>query len=135
MTFLLDTNTCIVAMNDIVGPARARVREEGRKRRDMFVSAVSVLELWYGAHKSERTEANLKKMTTFLELLARAPFEIADAEAAGAVRATLERHGQPIGAYDVMIAGHALNRGWTLVTDNEREFRRIDGLKVENWVR
>lgn len=134
MTFLLDTNTCIVAMND-VGKARTRLREEGRKKQAMFVSAVSLLELSYGANKSARREFNFNKMKTFLQLLVHVPFESDDAEAAGAIRAELERRGQPIGSYDLMLAGQAVNRGWTLVTDNEREFRRVDGLKVENWVR
>jgi tRNA(fMet)-specific endonuclease VapC len=135
MTFLLDTNTCIVAMNDVVGRARSRVREEERKGRALLISSVSVLELFYGAYKSARVEVNVAKLRAFLELLTQTPFDPDDAETAGAIRADLEKKGRPIGAYDTLIAGQALRRGLTLVTDNEGEFRRVSGLKIENWVR
>jgi tRNA(fMet)-specific endonuclease VapC len=135
MTFLLDTNTCVVAMNDVVGPTRSRLRQEVQKGKDLLVSAVSVFELFYGAHRSKHQERNFAKMRAFLQLLKQAHLEAEDAEAAGALRAELLRKGQPIGAYDYLIAGQALRRGLTLVTDNEREFRRVAGLKIENWVR
>ena len=135
MTFLLHTNTCIVAMNDVVGLARSRMREETRKGERLFVSTVSVFELFYGAHKSKRVEVNIKKLYAFVQPLTQAHFDPEDAEAAGAVRAGLENKGRPIGVYDYLIAGQAMRRGLTLVTDNEGEFRRIHGLKVENWVR
>ena len=135
MTFLLDTNTCIVAMNDPAGRTRARLLEEESKRRPVFVSTVSVFELLYGAFKSSRVEHNLKKMRAFLQPLTQAMFDSDDAEAAGIVRADLERKGRPIGPYDYLIAGQALQRGLTFVTDNDGEFRRVQGLKIENWVR
>jgi tRNA(fMet)-specific endonuclease VapC len=135
MTFLLDTNTCIVAMNDVVGQTRSRLREEAREGRDLFVSAVTVFELFSGAHKSKQQERNFAKMRSFLQLLKQAQLNGEDAEVAGALRAELLLKGQPIGAYDYLIAGQALRRGLTLVTDNEREFRRVAGLKIENWVR
>lgn len=133
--FLLDTNTCIVAMNDIVGPVRARVREEQRVGRELLVSALSVFDLSYGAHKSARVEVNVQKVHTFLALLSQVPFDRADAEAAGSLRAELEKVGRPIGSYDYLIAGQALRRDLVLVTDNEKEFRRVGGLKVQNWIR
>jgi len=135
MTFLLDTNICIVAMNDVVGQTRTRLREEARKGSDVFVSAVTVFELFFGARKSKRQERNIAKMRGFLQLLKQAHLEPEDAEAAGTLCAELQLRGQPIGAYDYLIAGQALRRGLTLVTDNEREFRRVAGLKIENWVR
>jgi tRNA(fMet)-specific endonuclease VapC len=135
MTFLLDTNTCIVAINDVIGRARARMREEERRGRPLLVSSVSVLELYYGAKKSARLEVNVAKLRAFLEPLIQAPFDSDDAEIAGGIRADLEKKGRPIGAYDCLIAGQALRRGLTLVTDNEGEFRRVNGLRIENWVR
>lgn len=133
--FLLDTNICIVAMNNPAGRTRARMLEEEGKRRPIFVSAVSVFELAYGAHKSARVDHNLEKLRAFLEPVSQIAVDPDDAATAGEVRADLERKGRPIGAYDYMIAAQALRRGWTLVTDNEGEFRRVPSLKIENWVR
>lgn len=135
MTYLLDTNICIAAMNDATSRARARLADEQRAHRSVLVSSVSVFELFYGAHKSAKLVVNLKKARAFLEPLQHASVDFEDAEVAGLVRADLEKKGRPIGAYDYLIAGQALRRGLVLVTDNEGEFRRVNGLRIENWVR
>ncbi|MDP2786223.1 MAG: PIN domain-containing protein [Sulfurimicrobium sp.] len=72
-------------------------------------------------------------MDAFLSSITILPFEDADAKAAGAIRAALQKQGQPVGAYDVLIAGCALARGMVVVTSNLGEFQRIGGLQVENW--
>jgi len=97
------------------------------------VSAVVAFELWYGAAKSARRQANRQRLETFfagpLELV---PFD-EDARAAGEVRAALESAGTPIGAYDLLIAGQALRYDATLVTANASEFARVADLRWEDW--
>ena len=72
-------------------------------------------------------------LSAFLELIAVLPFEEADAMAAAAIRAALQKRGQPIGAHDIRIVGCGMARSLTVVTSNEGEFRRVSGLHVENW--
>ena len=132
--YLLDTNACMALING--SPERVRVRfsdavDSGAR---IWVPVLAMYELWYGVEKSTRREENAKRVATFvagpIQLLA---FEDTDAETAGLIRATLEKMGTPIGAYDVLIAGQAICRGLTLVTANAREFKRVKNLKWENW--
>lgn len=100
----------------------------------MFVSSVAVFELWYGVAKSSHPEANRQRLGIFLA----GPIEVVvfddeDAETAGRIRAALEVHGKPIGAYDLLIAGQALRRKLILVTANVAEFARIKGLAWQDW--
>ena len=128
MRWLLDTNAVIAMLrgNDAV---LARLRE--RAPADVGISAIVAHELYYGAYRSVRVEANLARVDRLrFEVVA---FEREDARAAGEVRATLTTAGAGIGPYDVLIAGQALARGVTLVTHNVREFGRVEGLKVEDW--
>ena len=100
----------------------------------MLVSSVVAFELWYGVAKSQRPEANTRRLSAFLAgPLEWTLFDEDDAREAGTVRAELESAGTPIGAYDVLIAGQARRRGATLVTSNVREFERVAGLKWEDW--
>ena len=131
MRFMLDTNTCV----DLI-----RRRDDRILRRlqllgpgDLCVSAVTLSELEYGAAKSADPERNRLALAKFMTPIDVAPYDDAAACAYGRVRAELERSGTPIGPLDTMIAAHALSLGLTVVTDNEREFRRVPGLKVENW--
>jgi tRNA(fMet)-specific endonuclease VapC len=98
------------------------------------ISAVVAFELWYGAAKSARRQANRQRLETFfagpLELV---PFDDEDARAADRVRAALESAGRPIGAYDLLIAGQALRHDATLVTANTAEFWRVGDLRWEDW--
>jgi tRNA(fMet)-specific endonuclease VapC len=101
---------------------------------EVRVSAVVAFELWYGVAKSSRSAENTRLLEAFfvgpLRLLA---FEAEDAKVAGAIRASLETAGKPIGAYDVLIAGQALRNSLTLVTANVREFERVKGLNWLDW--
>ena len=100
----------------------------------VWVPAIVLFELWYGVAKSARPKENAEDLATFLSGPARVlGFEEEDAKAAGHVRASLERTGKPIGAYDLLIAGQALRHKLTLVTANAREFARIKGLLWEDW--
>jgi tRNA(fMet)-specific endonuclease VapC len=92
-----------------------------------------VFELYYGAFRSARPTENLANLERLgSEILA---FDRNDARQAGEIRAILERHGTPIGGYDVLIAGQARARGLILVTSNSREFRRVPSLHLEDWSR
>lgn len=128
MRQLLDTNAVIAMLRGQAGViSRLRAHAPG----DIGVSAVVIHELYYGAFRSVRVEANVARVDRLrFEVVA---FEREDARAAGAVRAALATAGAAIGPYDVLIAGQALARGVTLVTHNLREFVRVEGLLLEDW--
>ncbi|MFN0316201.1 MAG: type II toxin-antitoxin system VapC family toxin [Burkholderiales bacterium] len=114
-----------------------RVRVLAQFRRfalsELGVSSVTAAELAYGVAKSGSTR-NRSALQAFLLPLEVAPFDLAAALACGGLRADLERRGQPIGPLDLQIAAHALSMNAVLVTNNVREFRKVSGLTVENWV-
>lgn len=132
MRFLLDTNICIYVIKQ--KPSSVKQRLQAIESSDVGISVVTLAELEYGAAKSQNPERNRQILTTFCD-----PFEIVglseeDARILGNIRADLDRRGQPIGSYDLLIAAQALSRSLTLVTNNVREFSRIEGLIIENWV-
>ena len=129
MRFLLDTNAMIGLLNRSSPKLEARVRQVPAS--EIGISAIVVHELYYGAFKSQRVSENLERLG--LIRLETVPLDREDAEAAGKIRAALAKSGTPIGPYDVLIAGQALARGLTLITNNLREFQRIKGLKAEDW--
>ena len=134
MAYLLDTNACIALINGSSEPVRKRFSRAVGAKEEVWVPSVSVFELWYGVAKSLQTDANTKRVKMFLEGPVRElEFGEEDARYAGEIRSTLERMGRPIGAYDVLIAGQALNHRLTLVTANAREFGRVKGLDWEDW--
>ncbi len=131
MKRLLDTNVCI----DYLNASHPRVVESFREASpdDLCLSSVVVAELRYGADKSARKRRNHGKLDVLTAEIQCVDFDLEAAAAFGRVRAALEATGTPIGPYDMMIGAHALALGCTLVTDNVEEFRRIDGLVIENW--
>lgn len=136
MSYLLDTNACIALINGKPGLVRTKFHKETARGAEVSVSSVALFELWYGVAKSSRPEFNAKRLEIFLAGPIRLlPFEDDDARAAGLVRATLEASGKPIGAYDVLMAGQALQRKLTLVTANVSEFSRVKGLAWQDWGR
>lgn len=130
LRYMLDTDTCIYVIRD--RPDRLRQRFN-RFAEQLSISAVTVAELAYGAEKSAKTVENLAAVEQFCANLSVLPFAERAAHHYGQIRSELERLGRPIGAYDLMIAGHARSEGLTLVTYNEREYRRVEGLRIENW--
>jgi tRNA(fMet)-specific endonuclease VapC len=132
MRFLLDTNIVSDLMRHPHGKIFDRISELGED--DVCTSIVVAAELRYGATRknSARLTSQLEAVLGALEIL---PLEAPVDAVYGAIRAGLERAGQPIGANDLLIAAHALALDLTLVTDNGREFSRIEGLRVENWLR
>jgi tRNA(fMet)-specific endonuclease VapC len=131
MQYLLDTNICIYISKR--KPARVLSHLQRLKPGDVGMSIVTYLELVYGAHKSERMESNLARIEQFRGLIPVQSLDEGAAEHYGRLRTELERTGTPIGAYDLLIAAHALSLRLTLVTNNLREFSRVKGLPLENW--
>jgi tRNA(fMet)-specific endonuclease VapC len=134
VSYLLDTNACIALINGRPPSVRHRFEHESNGGAAITTSSVVIFELWYGVAKSARAQTNADRLAVFLAgPIDVVDFDDEDARHAGQVRATLEAAGTPIGAYDVLIAGHALRRGATLVTANAGEFSRISGLAWEDW--
>jgi tRNA(fMet)-specific endonuclease VapC len=132
MEFLLDTDTCIYAIKEhgsVVEAMRSLTRD------DMGVSVVTEAELRTGVAKSASPMKALHNVENFLRPLTVIDFTSRDAIVYAQVRAKLERAGTPIGALDTIIAAQAVARDLTLVTNNEREFRRVSGLRIQNWRR
>lgn len=131
LKYLLDTNIVIyvvkrrpLAILDVFN------REQGR----MAISAITVAELVHGAEKSQYPARNLAVVEDFFSRLAVLPYSPEAAWHYGSIRAALEKSGQPIGVNDLHIAGHARSLGLTLVSNNIREFVRVPGLLLENWI-
>ncbi|WP_200762484.1 type II toxin-antitoxin system tRNA(fMet)-specific endonuclease VapC [Nitrosophilus alvini] len=129
---MLDTNICIYIIKN--RPTTVLKKFKDFNIGDLAISCITVSELYYGAYKSKYTEKNLKALEDFLY-----PFDIIefDENAAveyGKIRASLEKKGLIIGGLDMLIAASAKSQGMVLVTNNTKEFSRIDNLKIENWV-
>jgi tRNA(fMet)-specific endonuclease VapC len=130
MRVLLDTNICIYALKQHPGVLERLLAEA---RSDVALSVVTEAELRTGAAKSGAPTKTLRLLESFLGPLTVVDFTSHDAIAYAHVRAKLERAGLPIGPLDTMIAAQAVARNLILVSNNEREFRRVAGLRVENW--
>ncbi len=134
MNYLLDTNVCIALINGTSSKVRARFVQATARQIILHVSSIVAHELWYGVAKSSRVAQNANRLTVFLnQAVALLDYSERDAQAAGEVRAALERRGERIGEYDTLIAGQAFARNLILVTANTREFGRVKGLIVEDW--
>ncbi|MDB4980082.1 MAG: twitching motility protein PilT [Myxococcales bacterium] len=131
MTYLLDTDTCIFALKQ---HPRVLQRIVAEARSEVALSVITEAELRVGVAKSALPTRDLRLLEAFLAPFTVLGFVSADAVAYAHVRAKLERAGTPIGPTDTLIAAHAVARELTLVTNNEREFRRVSGLRVENWL-
>jgi tRNA(fMet)-specific endonuclease VapC len=131
LKYLLDTNICIYVIKR--RPLEAWEIFNHHHGR-MAISAITLAELIHGAEKSSDPARNLDVVEDFCSRLAVLPYTAQAAQHYGAIRAALERAGPPIGVNDLYIAGHARSEGLVLVTNNLREFERVGGLLVENWV-
>lgn len=129
--YMLDTNTCIYVIRNRPPALRDRFNSPAHQ---LCISSITLGELIYGAEKSARPAANLAVVEQFAVRLDVLSFAERAAAHYGQIRAQLEREGRPAGAYDMMIGGHARSEGLVLVTDNLREFERMEGLRVANWV-
>jgi tRNA(fMet)-specific endonuclease VapC len=131
LEYMLDTNICIYVLKNRPPELRDRFDREAER---LSISSITLCELHYGAEKSARRLANLEAIAGFVARLDVLDFSASAAAHHGQIRAELERTGQPAGIYDMLIGAHARSEGLTVVTNNTREFVRMPGLRVENWV-
>lgn len=131
MKYLLDTDTCVYLIKR--HPPQVRERLRRHRLSSVALSSIVVSELSWGAAKSG-SRRNVEALDAFVAAFEVIAYDQAAAFAYGRLRAELERAGTPIGPMDMLIAAHALSLDLTLVTNNVREFRRVPGLRVENWV-
>ncbi|CAN7744893.1 type II toxin-antitoxin system VapC family toxin [Variovorax sp. LjRoot290] len=130
--YLLDTNICIYIAKH--NPATVRARFEQLSADVLAMSVITLGELQHGAEKSQARSKALAALQQLQSAIQVEPLTQAVGQHYGQIRSVLERKGQSIGNNDLWIAAHARAEGWVLVTNNEREFSRVDDLAVENWV-
>jgi tRNA(fMet)-specific endonuclease VapC len=131
LKYMLDTNICIFIMKERPMHLRAVLN---RHHDQVCLSIVTWMELLWGVEKSSNPEKNRMAVEGFVQRLETLDYDKKAAQHTAQLRAELARLGQPIGPYDTMIAGHARARGLILVTNNLREFARVPGLRLEDWV-
>ena len=131
LRYLLDTNIVIYVLKRRPIELLSLFNENASR---MAISAITLSELFHGAEKSTRVSDNLVAIEDFCSRLEVLPYGAKAAQHYGAIRAGLEKTGQPIGVNDLHIAAHARSEGLTLVTNNLAEFERVPGLLLENWV-
>jgi tRNA(fMet)-specific endonuclease VapC len=129
--FMLDTNICVDVLrrNDRIILGHFDNCQAG----EIAISSIVLAELQHGIFKGNRQSEDREVMIDFCSPLEILPFDELAASTYGRIRSSLERAGTPIGPLDTLIAAHAMSHDCTLVTNNENEFRRVDGLPVENW--
>lgn len=130
--YMLDTNICIYIQRQ--RPESVLLRFQKLKPGDAVISVITWGELVYGAKKSRQHKKTLQLLEEFKSFVPVFPIPENAGDTYGGVRALMESKGTPIGNNDLWIAAHAKASGITLVTNNEREFRRVPGLKIENWI-
>lgn len=132
LRYLLDTNIVIYVIKRRPLEVLAAFNQNADR---MAISTITLSELFHGAEKSVHVSQNLGVIEDFCSRLTVLPYGEKAAQHYGAIRAELERAGQPIGINDMHIAAHARSEGLIVVTNNMREFTRITALQVENWIR
>lgn len=130
--FLLDTNICIYIAK--YNPASVRERFQQYSANELAMSVITLGELRFGAEKSQSKARAMTVIDDLASLITIEELSENVADHYGDIRASLQQSGQLIGNNDLWLAAHARSQGWVLVTNNEREFLRVDGLMVENWV-
>lgn len=131
MTYLFDTNVCIRLLNNTSLAVRNRLAIE--QPENIYLCTVVQMELYYGAYRSAHPEQNLVLLERFFRQFSILPLDSQAARIAGEIRTQLAALGTSIGPYDVQIAAIALANNLTLVTHNTSEFRRVHGLRIEDW--
>ncbi|MBP7053077.1 MAG: type II toxin-antitoxin system VapC family toxin [Phycisphaerae bacterium] len=133
MNYLLDTNICI----DIIRyrPPAVLTRIQSQQPDEVAISTITLAELEYGIARSRYPDRNRVALFEFLLPFAILGFDQRAATEYGCIRSALESKGRPIGPMDLLLAAQAKSLDLTLVTNNEREFKRVEGLRVENWAK
>ena len=132
MKYMLDTNICIYIMKK--NPSQVIEKYLSLNPSERCISSITLAELEFGVYKSNNPMKNLMALRIFLAGIKILPFDETAAIEYGEIRATLEKRGTPIGANDLLISAHAKSLQLTLITNNLKEFHRVDGLQVENWI-
>ena len=135
MIWLLDTNTLAYLINRSPGAERIKRRLSGRSPGEVRLSAITLSEVQYGLACGDVSLERREAFGELLDLFQAEDYPAAAARDFGEIRAALERGGKAIGPYDLLIAAHARHIRAILVTNNEREFRRVPGLSVQNWLK
>ena len=131
LKYMLDTN---IAIYVIKRRPLAALETFNRRADQLCISSISMAELMYGVEKSAEPDRNLRQLEDFVSRLQVLDYGKKAAAHYGDIQAALERQGTPIGVNDLHIAGHSRSEGMTLVTNNRKEFQRVSGLRLENWV-
>lgn len=131
MKYMLDTNICIFAIREKSPDIAEKILEAAGE--GICISSITLAELIYGVQKSRFRDQNTKALIRFMTPISVLNFNQDAADEYGRIRVDLESRGTPIGPLDSLIAAHAVAEDLVLVTHNTKEFRRVDGLKVENW--
>lgn len=129
--FLIETSTCVSILRSRLPGVVSRLRAVSPD--DLAVSSITAAELFHGASRSHDPQREFRRVQSLVEVLNLIDFGTDAAISYGVIRGALERQGNGIGPFDLLIAGHALSLGATVVTHNTREFRRVPGLVVEDW--
>jgi tRNA(fMet)-specific endonuclease VapC len=130
LRYMLDTNVCVRVLRERPASLRDRFNAEAD---GLCLSTIVLTQLLHGAARSARPDHNRREVENFAARLEVLVFDSDAAGHAAEIRASLERQGLTIGGYDVLIAGHARSRGLIVVTGNLGEFRRVEGLRCEDW--
>jgi tRNA(fMet)-specific endonuclease VapC len=130
MTYFLDTDTCIGILRQRPGMV---ARLQSTSPNECAVSTITIYELTSGVAGARDPQKERAKIETFAKMVVELPFDRKAAEVAGTIRSDLEAIGQVIGPYDLLLAGHCLSLGLTFVTNNVREFSRVQNLNIQSW--
>ncbi len=133
MKYILDTDICIYIVNKKSLELAAKVKEH--RFSEICISSITLSELEYGVEKSSFPERNRAYLNLFLTPIKVLPYDDNSALEYGKVRSFLESSGQVIGSLDMLIASQCLSLKYTLVTNNDKEFKRVPGLRVANWIK
>ena len=130
--YLLDTNICIYIIKK--KPADVLKTLKTKLKKDIYISSITIAELEYGIAKSQFPEKNKIALIEFLSIFNILPFDDNDAVDFGEIKKELEKKGKIIGPMDLLLAAQAKSKKLILVTNNTKEFERVEGLKIENWL-
>ena len=131
MKFMLDTNTCVFLMKNMPSVVE---QYKANRNSGVSISVITSAELYFGVYNSASPQKNAANLANFLLGVETLAFDDGAAMEYGRIRAALKKQGTPIGPLDMLIAAHALSCDLTLITDNTREFERVKGLRLANWL-
>ncbi|MFW5751751.1 MAG: type II toxin-antitoxin system tRNA(fMet)-specific endonuclease VapC [bacterium] len=130
--YLLDTNICIYIIKK--KPADVLKTLKTKLKKNIYISSITIAELEYGIAKSQFPQKNKIALIEFLSIFNIIPFDDNDAVDFGEIKKELEKKGKIIGPMDLLLAAQAKSKNFILVTNNTKEFERVEGLKIENWL-